>query len=70
MRLGALAPFILAARRLSYDLGTLRSNRAEFDIRAYEVPYFIGASCIVRGAEAISGLVTMKFPGIVDRAGW
>ncbi len=71
LKLGALAPFALSLRRMLFDFGTVLTNRRDLDIPRYQIPYFLGASAIVRGAESIMGLLTVMSPSyLAKRFGW
>lgn len=71
LKLGVLAPFVLSARRMVFDYGTVLKNGRDFDIRAYQIPYFLGASTVVRAMESITGVLTVLNPSyFAKRFGW
>lgn len=71
LKLGPLAPFIFAARRMVFDYRTILGNRRDLEIAWYEIPYFLAASTVVRSAEVAGGLVSVLKPEyLVKRFGW
>ena len=71
LKLGLLAPFLFAARRMVYDWQTILVNRRDLEIAWYETPYFVAASMLVRTAEVAGGLVSVAKPNyLARRFGW
>jgi hypothetical protein len=71
LKLGLLAPFLFAARRMVYDWQTILVNRRDLEIAWYETPYFVAASMLVRTAEVAGGLVSVAKPDyLARRFGW
>lgn len=70
-KLGFLAPFLFAARRIVCDWRTILGNRRDLEIAWYETPYFVAASVLIRTAEVSGGLVSVAKPDyLARRFGW
>jgi GT2 family glycosyltransferase len=67
LRLGILAPFAFALRRITFDWQSIVAKRRELEIAWYEVPFFAAASVVVRAAEAGAGLVSVIKPDYFPR---
>jgi len=62
MRLGPLVPVGMFASRVLFDLHRLVSNRRDLGIRLYAVPYYYVVSLVVRGLEALGGMLAIFDP--------
>jgi glycosyltransferase involved in cell wall biosynthesis len=62
-RLGPLAPAAMFAARVWFDLRRLISNRQDLGVRLYAVPYYFGASIVIRGIEAAGAALALIKPG-------
>jgi glycosyltransferase involved in cell wall biosynthesis len=66
-RLGPLAPPAMFAARVWFDFRRLISNRKDLDVRLYALPYYFGASILIRGIEAAGAALAMVKPGYFSR---
>lgn len=63
MRFGVLVPLGMFASRFLFDLRRMVTNRRDLGIRLYTVPYYYAVSLMVRGLEAIGGMIAILRPG-------
>lgn len=71
MKLGPLAPFVFAGRRMAFDYRTIVTNRRDLEIAWYEIPWFVAASTMIRSAEVAGGLLSVVKPEyLARRFGW
>jgi glycosyltransferase involved in cell wall biosynthesis len=71
LRLGPAAPFAVAGSRVLFDVRRFVRYRRELDIRPVAMPYFVGASVVMRSIELVGVAVEMVRPGVLGRRlGW
>jgi hypothetical protein len=69
--LGPLAPLAVATSRVLFDLHRFVHYRRELGIRPYALPYYAGASVVMRSIELVGIAVEMARPGALGRRlGW
>jgi len=70
-RLGLLAPFVFALRRLIHDFRCLTTTRHDCTLAWYETPFYAGLCVVIRMIEIVPGIVTVLKPGYFhDKYGW
>jgi hypothetical protein len=70
-KLGVLAPFVTAVRRVSLDWRAVLALRRDFEIEYYEIPFFYAASVAIRSVEAVAGVISVVRPNYFPlRYGW
>lgn len=67
MRWGPLVPLGMFATRVLFDLRRIVSNRRDLGIRLYTAPYFYAVSLVIRGLEAVGGMVAILKPDYFER---
>ncbi len=62
MRFGLLVPLGMFASRLWFDFRRMVTNRRDLGIRLYTVPYYYAVSLVIRGLEAVGGMIAILKP--------
>jgi glycosyltransferase AglE len=61
-RFGLLVPLGMFVSRMLFDIRRVVSNRRDLGIRLYAVPYYYAAALVLRGLEAVGGIIAILKP--------